>query len=105
MYGSMISPHLWGKFKFLFGTLIYFCLQLLLMYFAFSSFFGENIWVFIVLTKLCMMVLEEIVEIIFENLISSMPLKIISNLTSYLNTLAANDFYEFMFSFLIDVAL
>lgn len=34
-----------------------------------------------------------------------MPLKIILNLTSYLNTLAANDFYEFMFSFLIDVAV
>lgn len=32
-------------------------------------------------------------------------MKIILNITSYLNTLAADDFYEFMFSFLIDVAL
>jgi hypothetical protein len=34
-----------------------------------------------------------------------MPFKLITEFTSYLNTLAANDFYSFMFSFLIDVAM
>lgn len=33
------------------------------------------------------------------------PMKLITEITSYLNTLAANDFYDFMFSFLIDVGL
>lgn len=60
---------------------------------------------FIVLTKVFSMILEEVIDIIFENIISSLPLKIILNITSYLNTLAANNFYEFMFSFLIDVAI
>ena len=101
----MINPLLWGKFKFLFGTGMYLCMQLMLLYFAYTKFFGDNIWVFIVSTKVFLIVLEEIVDLIFENIISSMPLKIISNLTSYLNTLAANDFYDFMFSFLIDVAI
>lgn len=32
-------------------------------------------------------------------------MKLITEITSYLNTLAANDFYDFMFSFLIDVGL
>lgn len=32
-------------------------------------------------------------------------MKTITDFTSYLNTLAANNFYDFMFSFLIDVAL
>lgn len=34
-----------------------------------------------------------------------MPMKIITDITCYLNTLAANNFYDFMFSFLIDVGL
>ena len=32
-------------------------------------------------------------------------MKLLTEITSYLNTLAANDFYDFMFSFLIDVGL
>lgn len=65
MFGEKVDPQLWAKFKFLFGTGVCIVLQLLLMYFAFSNYYGDNIWTFIVLTKLMGMVLEEIIDIVF----------------------------------------
>lgn len=51
------------------------------------------------------MVLEELTDVFFNDVMQCMPMKLITEITSYLNTLAANNFYDFMFSFLIDVGL
>lgn len=87
------------------ATFMYLIIQLLLMYFAYTQLFSNNIWVFIVFIKLLQMVLEEITMSFLGDVTPCFPMRIITDFTSYLNTLAANDFYDFMFSFLIDVAL
>jgi hypothetical protein len=35
----------------------------------------------------------------------ALPFKILTDITAYFNTLSANDFYSFLFSFLVDVAM
>lgn len=87
------------------GTIVYVTVQLALMYFAYTQLFSNNIWLFIVFTKVLQMVLEELTDVFFNDVMQCMPMKLITEITSYLNTLAANNFYDFMFSFLIDVGL
>lgn len=42
---------------------------------------------------------------IYEDSLPCLPLKVITDITAYMNTLSANNLYDFLFSFLIDVAI
>ena len=55
--------------------------------------------------KIIQMIMEEITKSVYEDLLPCLPLKIITDITAYMNTLSANNFYDFLFSFLIDVAI
>lgn len=55
--------------------------------------------------KVIQMIMEEITKEVYEDLLPFLPLKIITDITAYMNTLSANNFYDFLFSFLIDVAI
>lgn len=49
--------------------------------------------------------MEEITLEIYEDLLPCLPLKVITEITAYMNTLSADNLYDFLFSFLIDVAI
>ncbi len=55
--------------------------------------------------KLIQMIMEELAKAFFEDILPCLPLKVLTDITAYLNTLSANDFYDFLFAFLIDVAI
>ncbi len=49
--------------------------------------------------------MEEITNSIFGEILPGLPLKIITDITAYLNTISAEDLYDFLFGSLIDVAV
>jgi hypothetical protein len=55
--GRICKPLEWNRGKFLFGTFFYIMLQYLLIYFAYSNLYSENIWTFIVITKVLQMIM------------------------------------------------
>lgn len=55
--------------------------------------------------KVLQIIMEEIAKVVFEDILPCLPLKVITDITAFMNTLSANDFYDFLFSFLIDVAV
>ena len=103
--GRNFEPRDWNQGKFLFGTLVFITIQFIFIYFAYSSLYSKNIWGFICLMKIIQIVMEEITKSIYDDMLPFLPLKIITDITAYMNTLSANNFYDFLFSFLIDVAI
>lgn len=51
------------------------------------------------------MILEEITKSVYEDILPCLPFRILTDITAYLNTLSAANFYDFLFSFLVDVAM
>lgn len=103
--GRELKPREWNRGKFLFGTYVYICIQFFFIYFAYSAIYSQNIWAFIVLMKIIQIVMEEITLSIYEDSLPCLPLKVITDITAYMNTLSADNLYDFLFSFLIDVAI
>ena len=103
--GRRFKPIDWNQGKFLFGTFIFIVIQFFFIYFAYSSLYSQNIWAFIVMMKIVQIFMEEITKFVYEDLLPCLPLKVITDITAYMNTLSANNFYDFLFSFLIDVAI
>ena len=103
--GRRLKPQEWNRGKFIFGTFFFIGIQFIFIYFAYSQLYSVNIWTFIVVMKIIQMVMEEITKSVYEDLLPCLPLKIITDITAYMNTLSANNFYDFLFSFLIDVAI
>lgn len=103
--GRILKPKEWNKGKFIFGTYVYICIQFFFIYFAYSALYSQNIWTFIVLMKIVQIIMEEITLSIYGDLLPCLPLKVLTDITAYMNTLSANNFYDFLFSFLIDVAI
>lgn len=56
----------------------YIMIQLGLMYFAYTTLFSNNIWVFIVFTKILQMVLEELTDVFFNDVMQCTPMKLIT---------------------------
>ena len=103
--GRNFRPIDWNQGKFLFGTIVFIAIQFVFIYFAFSSLYSQNIWGFIALMKIIQIFMEEITKIVFEDFLQCIPLKVLTDIVAYMNTLSANNFYDFLFSFLIDVAI
>jgi hypothetical protein len=51
------------------------------------------------------MVMEEISMNVYDDILPCLPLKILTEIVAYLNTLSANDLYDFLVGFLIDVGI
>lgn len=103
--GRRMRPREWNRGKFIFGTFLFVAIQFIFIYFAYSKMYSENIWTFIVLMKIIQIIMEEITKSVYGDLLPCLPLKVITDITAYMNTLSANNFYDFLFSFLIDVAI
>ena len=103
--GRKFRPMDWNQGKFLFGTFVFITIQFIFIYFAYSSIYSQNIWVFICCMKIIQIFMEEITKSVYEDLLPCLPLKVLTDITAYMNTLSANNFYDFLFSFLIDVAI
>ena len=103
--GRKFRPIDWNQGKFLFGTFVFITLQFIFIYFAYSSIYSQNIWAFICCMKIIQIFMEEITKSVYEDLLPCLPLKVLTDITAYMNTLSANNFYDFLFSFLIDVAI
>ena len=103
--GRKLRPREWNRGKFIFVTFFFIGLQFIFIYFAYSKMYSKNIWTFIFVMKIIQIVLEEVTKSVFGDLLLVLPFKIITDITAYMNTLSANNFYDFLFSFLVDVAV
>lgn len=103
--GRKFRPIDWNQGKFLFGTFFFIAIQFIFVFFAYSSLYSKNIWAFICLMKIIQIIMEEITKSVYEDLLPCLPLKVLTDIIAYMNTLSANNFYDFLFSFLIDVAM
>jgi len=101
----MFKPLSWNIGKFLFGTFFYIILMYFFIYFAYSTVYSSNIWTFIVVMKVLQVIMEEITNSAYGDILPALPLKIITDITAYLNTISAADLYDFLFGSLIDVAI
>jgi len=80
-------------------------LCLVYLYFAYSTLFNLNIWVFIVLVQVLQMVIEEIIFSLYEDEVSCVPLKLTLGVLAYLATMGAIDLYYFILGYLVDVLI
>ena len=55
--------------------------------------------------KVLQVIMEEFTNSIYGDILPGLPLKIITDITAYLNTISAADLYDFLFGSLIDVAV
>ena len=55
--------------------------------------------------KVIQIVMEEVTKTVYDDYLPCLPMKVITDITAFMNTLSANNFYDFLFSFLIDVAI
>lgn len=58
MCGTTLQSLTWARGKFWFVAFFYVLIQLFLIYFAYTKLFSQNIWAFIVSTKILQMLLE-----------------------------------------------
>jgi hypothetical protein len=103
--GRRLKPQEWNRGFLLFSTFLMIGLCLLYIYFAYSTLFSLNVWVFIVLVQVLQMVIEEILFSLFEDEVPCMPLKLTLGVLSYLATMGAIDLYYFILGYLVDVLL
>jgi hypothetical protein len=105
MLGRTFKPLDWNRGKFIFATFFYIILMYFFIYFAYSDLYSSNIWVFILVMKVLQVIMEEITNSIFGEVLPGLPLKIITDITAFLNTVSADDLYDFLFGVLIDIAV
>ncbi len=65
MLGRTFKPLDWNRGKFLFATFFYIILMYFFIYFAYSTLYSSNIWVFILVVKVLQVIMEEITNSIF----------------------------------------
>jgi len=75
------------------------------LYFTFSTFFNANIWAIIVLMQIAQMILEEVLNSLYEDVLPTIPMKLSVGVLAYLATMGAVDLYYFILGYLIDVGI
>ena len=75
------------------------------LYFTFSSFFNANIWFIIVMMQIAQMILEEVLNSLYEDVLPTIPMKLSVGVLAYLATMGAVDLYYFILGYLIDVGI
>jgi hypothetical protein len=75
------------------------------LYFTYSSFFNANIWTIIVMMQIAQMVLEEVLNSLYDDVLPTIPMKLSVGVLAYLATMGAVDLYYFMLGYLVDVGI
>jgi len=75
------------------------------LYFTFSNFFNANIWLIIAMMQIVQMILEEVLNSLYDDVLPCIPMKLSVGVLAYLATMGAIDLYYFMLGYLVDVGI
>ncbi|EGR27358.1 hypothetical protein IMG5_197430, partial [Ichthyophthirius multifiliis] len=96
---------IWRRFYYFFFTIIIIIIMSVIIQFSLSNNFSENIWYFLVIIKIIGMVFECIGEYLLQDNILISIINTSFDCTLNMATLGANDFFDFLFSYFVEIGI
>lgn len=101
--GNVWLTDLWDRAGLIFYSIGQIIGILAVVQFSFTTFYGENTFVFIGVMKILGMMLQFTADQVFNNRIFFAPMKVAHNITESMITFGAKDFLDFLVGFFIDL--
>lgn len=95
------DPVLWRRNNLLYTSIVMCCLCLVMLEFSFWGAFGDYIWTVILSLKVVDLVVDAIVDNQLHEELLKVPILCVYQITQVIMTLSANNFLDFLFSYLV----
>ena len=103
--GNIMMVNLWKRSYFIFISFIAVFYYTLVMQYCFTQFIGLNIWMSLAAIKIIQIFWEEILKALFDDDMLFAPLQIFINTIQALGTMAASNFFDFLFGYFVGLGL
>ncbi|KAL4426732.1 hypothetical protein ABPG74_006104 [Tetrahymena malaccensis] len=103
--GNIWQEKTWKRGQYLYMSIIVWMIMLIILHLSFSTFYGDNIWLFTALFKITQLFIQESLKVYMENELLTSSFNCVIATTLIVSGLGALDFYEYLFTYFVSLGI